>query len=215
MIFSAKKLPSSSISKLYSKCLSDVKNFYNYSGSRYPKLFTVKTRKEMDFLYGEKTENWLVGFSNGDFIFTFSPEVYEKYSVHKYSKKEYESLIKHEMSHFYYYLYANTDNPLWLNEGLAYCCADQVKDFSQPKKFSKLLKYYDTFSKDAYIESSHAVSLLIDKFGKKKVIQLIKSFKNKRLNDKTVFVEEFEKIYKSKPTYSFLNGLIKDFGEGL
>jgi hypothetical protein len=83
---------------------------------------------------------------------------------------------------------------------------EKFKEF--PKKFKSFLKYYDYEDENIYDESCFAVKMLVENFGKKKLIHLIKSLKNINSNEK--FNEQFKKIYNNEPSYEFFNNLLKN-----
>ena len=82
-------------------------------------------------------------------IIIFSKKSINKETTHKI--EEWDSLVKHELCHIFYYNKFKTYLPLWLNEGLALNLANQKK----PKIYFSVkdiinLTTKENFSKDKY-----------------------------------------------------------------
>lgn len=202
----------SKIEKFYKKALKDLNKFYqmNWEDNK-PSVFLIKSRKEFDVLYNKKTEKWVVGstMSTHDKVFLLHPDVYEKESNHKYSDKEYESLLRHEISHLYTRIYFRDFKPRWLLEGIAIYSSDQLELKRKIKEFKYFLDFFDKGGAGVYDESGWAVLILDKEFGREKLLALLKSlngFKNRE-----DFESIFKKIYGIDLKYEWFNQRIKKY----
>jgi len=123
-------------------------------------------------------------------VYVLSPDIYEKESNHKYSDREYETLLRHEISHLYSRIFFSEYRPRWLLEGIAIYSSGQLELKRKITKFSAFLDFFGKGGSGIYDESGWAVLILDKEFGRKKLLKLLKSlngFKNEK---------EFEKIFK-------------------
>lgn len=98
-------------------------NFFKKKISRV-KLTLVYSREEMNNLIGHKTASWFVGYADSlGKIFMFSPSVFDRESDH--SKRDFRKVLCHEICHLFIRQIHNSYEPVWLEEGLAYCVAGQ------------------------------------------------------------------------------------------
>lgn len=165
-----------------------------------PNLILVPDRKTIDALKGKKTEAWLVGWVNGTDAYLLSDKNYEKESNHKYSDKEYFALIKHELAHCFSDIISNfSRKPVWLLEGISIFLSGQNKFKTKPKKLSKFIDFYDKCRKEVYHESGFAVEFLVKKYGKEKLLKLLK--KAKEADSKEDFANLFKSIYGFNLSY--------------
>lgn len=208
MIFDINFKKDNLIEKIYIESINELNKFFGFNWKyNKPIIFLVKNRKSFDKLRGEKTEDWLIGESRERDIFILDRKNFEKESCHKYSDKIYSGLIKHEICHpFFRILSGKKDYPLWLNEGIAVYLSKQIEEKICPKKFSNFLEFYNKINKKMYDESGFVVAILIKKFGKQKLLELIKSLKN--VDSEKDFEKEFKKIYKFRLNYKEINKLI-------
>jgi len=73
----------------------------------------------------------------------------------------------------------------------------------KPVKFASFLEFYDIGDKGIYEESGFAVMFLVDKFGKGKLLELIKSLRT--IFTKEDFYKTFKDIYGFEPSYESFN----------
>lgn len=152
-----------------------------------PAVFLLDSRKELDVIWKQKTERWVVGGTKYGAIFILNPDHYVKESDHK-NKNDFWKTLKHEYCHIYFRSITSNTRPLWLHEGLATYLAEQKKTCDNPLD---IFCYFDKQGKGLYDVGYFWVDLLIKKFGKAKLVKLIKS-----LNVKSVLTEkEFSKIF--------------------
>ncbi len=171
-----------------------------------PRVFIMKDRRTIDALSEKKTERWIVGFNDQRYIFALDNASMEKESSHrKRTPKEYASLINHELSHaFFSQLSGGITKPRWLNEGVSIYASGQIK--FKPKEFKEFLEFFDQSGKGVYGEAGYAVKILIEKFGKPKLLKLVKGLG--RAKTRTLFNAEFKKIYGFAPSYKTFNHLL-------
>lgn len=209
VIFEVRKKKNKKIQKMYDDSMEELDSFFRLNWKKHkPSIILINKRKEIDLLKGRKTPDWNVGWVEKHKLYILSPNNYEKESSHKYSHKEYRALIKHELCHLFFAVITNRNScPLWLNEGTAVYLSGQ-NEFKKPaKKFKYFLKYYDDADKHIYYESGFAVQHLVERFGKKNFMKLLKGLTKTKSKDE--FNKLFKKIYGSNSTYKFFNDLLK------
>lgn len=195
------------IENVYRKAMEDLREFFGVNWIKNtPQIFIVNDRAAIDTLNAKKTEPGFVGWANSRNIFLLDRKNLEKESSHKYSDEYYSSLIKHELSHLFYKIVSEgKTNPRWLSEGVAIYASGQIKLKPKPEKFTNFLEFYDHTAGETYAESGFVVKLLVEKFGKEKLLSLIKQLKNAENEEQ--FNSLFHKIYGFRISYEYLNGL--------
>src|SRR3989338_1444785 len=170
------------LEKIYTDLMKSLNEFYEINWVHHlPIIIIVDDRETINTLKGKKTENWVVGWTNGSQVYILNKDSFEKESSHKCNPDEYSALIKHELSHCFYNILSNYHHiPIWLGEGVASYTSGQNNLKNKPKEFSKFLDCYDHGGKGVYSESGFFVQILIEKFGKQKLLNLIKKLKNSR-----------------------------------
>ena len=161
----------------------------------------------MDLMWGKKTEKWFVGASKYGSIYIFHPDVFATESSHK--KDKFWQTLKHEYCHIYYAQITKSHYPVWLNEGLASYVSGKklvLKD-GDKEKLPDVVSYFSDANSGAYMIGQFWVEFLIKKFGKKKLISLIKSF-DSGIEEKR-FAKKFEEVYGFKYDRSSFSKLIK------
>jgi len=153
------------------------------------KIIFVYSRKEMDKLWGAKTQNYVSGFSKKTKIIIFSPDSIEKYTCWK--KSDFYSTLVHEINHRFFVDIVGTSKPLWLSEGVAsYVQTNKIK-----KKLiiplSLLGTNFNNSGIKAYDYAKQFIRYLIKRYKKEKLIQLIKLIKPNKSNVNGLF----KKIY--------------------
>ena len=207
-----KKSNDKKIESFYNKAIKDLDTFYQIKwNENKPNVFLIKSRKDFDILYGYKTEPWVVGTTMGtqNEVYLLAPDVYEKQSNHKYSDREYEALLRHEISHLYSRIFFSEYRPRWLLEGIAIYSSGQLELKRKIIKFSAFLDFFDKGGSGIYEESGWAVLILDKEFGREKLLELLKSlngFKNKE-----EFLKIFKKIYGFDLKYKWFNERIEKY----
>jgi hypothetical protein len=204
MIFEVKSKKDKFIEKVYNSGMKKFNNFFNLNVPKGKlKVFLVQNRKDIDTIRLQKTENWVVGWSKYESIFILDRKNYEKESSHKYSDGEYSRLILHEMVHFFKDQLANVKKaPVWLNEGLAIFLSGQNKVKKKPEEFKKFLSFYNFYGREIYYESGFVIEFLFNKFGKAKLMKLLKLADQ---DNKRKFYNDFKKIYGFQLNYNEIN----------
>ena len=157
-----------------------------------PRVFFVQSRKEYDKLFGYETESWQVARTENGAIFILDPKIYTKESSHK-DIKRFWLVLKHEYAHLYYRAVTDNNVPRWLNEGLACYLAGQEKKTPDKKLLVDLNHFFDRGGQWVYGVGYFWVNYLMKKFGKAKLLKLIKTITSK--TTKTAFNKSFKKIY--------------------
>jgi len=169
--------------------------FFNFK-IKEPLLFLVDYRKDLDLIWGKKTENWFVGaFKQGN-IYVLNPKVFEKESSHQ--KEEFEQILKHEYCHVYFTQITKGHSPSWLNEGLACFLSGKklVLKNDYENKLLNIFSYYNEVDSDVYMVGQYWVEFLLKKFGKKKFLKLISSLD--LISNERQFSIKFYEIYGFK-----------------
>jgi hypothetical protein len=169
-----------------------------------PLVFLVKSRKEIDKFWGRKTESWMSAWTTNGTIFILDPKVYEKESDHKL--EHFWKTIKHEYCHLYYRRVAGVGVPRWLNEGLACYLAEQVKKTSEKKVLLRVNDFYDKGGSEVYGLGYFWAKMLVEKFGKAKLMKLLKGMKP--VMKQKQFGEHFKKVYGFSLTKTDLSKLV-------
>lgn len=209
MIFKIKQAKDKFLEKAYNDAMKDLNVFYGIGWVRNcPNIFIVENRKDIDDLKKFKTESWIVGWTSGWDVFILNEGKMGKESERKYTKKEYEALLKHELSHLFFGVMSGTIGkkpfPVWLCEGVAIYTADI--QFKKPvKEFNAFLNFYENHGQEVYSEAGFFIEILVKKFGKTKLLDLIKSLKT--IKTKKDFDKTFNKIYGFKLGYKEINKL--------
>lgn len=188
-VFKAIQTDNSMLEGMYKKAMSELNEFFDKKWYRNtPKLFVVDDRKTIDLLRGEKTSDWIVGWNWGTrAIFILNPDNFKSESAHDYNEEAIYKLIKHELTHSFYLLIVGHTKPRWLTEGLCLYVADQLGNYKKPKTFTGFLD-----NKNIYQESGYVVKLLIDNYGKEKMVNFLKSLSNNTQAFNDSFRDEFE-----------------------
>lgn len=138
-----------------------------------PFIFFINSRKEIDEMWGKKTERWLTGWVKQGNIFILDPIVYTRESDHKNIKHFWQTL-KHEHCHLYYQQLTGINYPKWLSEGLSCYLADQIKPAPNKAEALAIFQYYRKTNSQVFKVGYFWVNLLLKKFGEKKMLMLLK-----------------------------------------
>ena len=173
-----------------------------------PRLIIVDDRITINSLFGRKTEGWTIGWSENHNIYILNKDKFSKESDHKqYSDEEYAMLIKHEMSHsFSTILACGVVRPKWLWEGIAVYTSGQNNVRVKPTGFKYFLEFFDEGGKNVYAEAGFAIQLLVEKYGKQKILDLIKI--SSKFKTKDEFNSAFKLAFNFEPTYVEFNKLL-------
>jgi len=157
-----------------------------------PRVLFVQSRKEYDKLFGYKTESWQVARTENGAIFILDPKIYTKESDHK-DIKSFWLVLQHEYVHLYYRKLTETWDPRWINEGLACYLAGQIKKVPEKEILVDVNQFFDRGGQWVYGVGYFWVNYLIKKYGKAKLLKLIKTINVKITKKK--FETKFKQIY--------------------
>lgn len=158
-----------------------------------PYICLVQNRREYNLLNGCKTPHWSVGWYRNSAVFIMDYKVYTKESDHK-NQEGFWHTLKHELCHYYYRQLTGTSYPRWLNEGLACFVSKQKMKTPERAELLKVFKYFKHTDYKIYRIGYFLVKLLVKKFGRPKLIALLKTLNKK--TTKKQFANNFYKIYK-------------------
>jgi hypothetical protein len=211
MTFYITYIQDSFVDEIYDKAIKNLNLFFGFNWEHnQPKIFILPNRKTIDLFKGESTPEWVTGWADGNNIFLLSREYWNENTSEPYKDEYYEALIIHELTHLFVNFYTkNNYKPQWINEGIALYLAGQNKFRQKPKQFKIFLDCFDNNKPNinVYAESGFAVQILIEKYGKKQFIKLLKQLS--KINSKNDFEKIFKKIYKFEATYINFNQFLK------
>lgn len=175
-----------------------------------PQIVLFRSRKDVDRYWGWKTQPWMVGWAKSWSIYMFHPNHYLSESSHT-DFKRYWKILFHEHTHLYINKLTDASVPRWLNEGLASYLADQSHAVPDEVTALRVLDKLDMGinDKDVYKIGYFWVKLLLKKFGKNKLLQLLKELKPGPKQSK--FESVFYKIYKIRFSRNNLMGLYEKY----
>lgn len=211
MIYQLNKNEDKFLENVYDEAMKELGSFYeiNWVHNK-PRVILVNSRKMINDLFERETENWLLGWSEGRNIFLLDNDAMETESSHKKnSVEDYACIIKHELSHSFFGIVSKVQvgyRPKWLLEGVAIYTSGEQKKRKRPEKFGSFLDFFDAEGNGVYKESGFAVELLINKFGKQKLFELIKAQKDIKTRDD--FDGKFYEIYGFDPSYEEFNKIV-------
>lgn len=203
-LFFINKLIDKKAEKRLFECEKSLESFFKIKINNV-NVFFLKSRKELDNIYGRKTEDWLTAFAGFGSIFILDPKIYTRQSSHK-DINEFWQTLKHEYCHLFYYFLTKNPKPQWLNEGLACYLADQNKYNKNDKNIMKIFDYYDKSDKNIFSIGYFWVKQLIEKFGEKKLLMLLQLLKNcsNEKDFKRLFFNVYNINYNQEGFYEIL-----------
>jgi hypothetical protein len=196
--------------KLVETSLLEFEKFFEFKLINAPCLIFLNSRQQFDDITGHKTPDCITGKSTFNLVFVMDESVYEKESSKKFKPFYYPLVIKHEICHSFYNQLAWKKRPVWLNEGVSIFLSGQV-NFKHPiNKFTNFLEFYENEeikinNGSVYDESGFVIEKLINKFGKIKILNLIKSCR--QINNNEDFLQSFKSIYGFELNYHNINKL--------
>jgi len=215
MVFTLKKKRDNKLERLYEQIMDEMEGFFGFRWDvNRPKVWLVPDRETIDSLRGQKTPRWLVGWGGAQVggVYILDREDFEKESDNRYSQEKWEALVKHELVHCFYDVVSGQRRPIWLSEGVSTYLSGQNQWKEPIKKFEKLLDCYASHDRPAYYEGGFVVELLIERYGKEKLLELLKAIKREK-PDESGFARLFEKVYGIELSYEKLNDLLDGKGD--
>ncbi len=183
------------LDKKYNKMFDELEIFFDFNWSKNrPKLIILESKEERDSLLGEKSEDWICGWTEGiRRIYVLDRR------LTSFSESGYLKLIKHELVHSFTKakFSARKGLPAWVWEGLAMYLSGQLENNFPKRGFRKFLSSNVEKDYRFYLESGLAIKYLVKKFGKGRLFQLIIG------SSKRDFKDLFAEIYIEELTYDF------------
>lgn len=178
------------VDSIASKHIKSLEKFWGYQAKIDPIIFILDSRKDIDKIRNQKTDQKLVGwFWQNRHIFILNKSKFTKESV--FPEDHFDTVLKHELSHFFFYQITKNSSPAWLNEGLAcYLSAQNYKGIVSDEEINKLINCYYDFDRSLFEASMLLVESLINLKGNDVFINFIKSI---GVNTK---ISSFKKLFK-------------------
>lgn len=192
---------------LYKQSMHELENFFDFKFTQNPPNFILlPDRNSFDTLTGSKTEDWVVGLTLKGNVYLLDQEHYEKESSHKYSEEKYLALAKHELVHCFTNVVASgCQKPVWLIEGISIYLSGQNKFKKTPQVFNTFIEFYNKGGAGVYAESGFVVELLVKKYGKDRLIELLR--RASEAKSQKEFADLFRSIYKLDLSYESIESL--------
>jgi len=173
-----------------------------------PDIYILESRKEIDEIRGISTSSQDVGWAKNRNIFLLDYKKIETESSYKLTPEQYIALIKHELNHLFFNIVSGgTSGPIWFREGFSIFLSGQTTNgqWEKPGELIGFIESEGENKKYAYSEGGFVVELLVDKFGKEKVIQLVKRLKS--IASDQDFKQTFNEIFGIELSYDSINNL--------
>ena len=170
--------------------IQEYNEFFGITLQKQFNIYMIHSREEMDIIQKKKTKDWVKGCTQdyGTKIFIYDYNYYYKETGKNFHAQK---LLKHEIAHVYVAEIRNRGFvPRWLNEGLAYYLANQQISDKPIKEIVNCIDSHETFDVEHYGPSGKLVTVLLKKYNKEKLINLLKSSKNPN-----EFFSAFQNIY--------------------
>ncbi len=195
----------------YEAAMLRLNDFFDLDWTRYlPPVFIVEDRATINYLRSQKTELWVVGWSDRRKVYLLARGKMGTEADREYSVDEYNALLAHELCHLFFNSCTNGGyNPTWLNEGLSGFLSGDSKFKKRPERFSSFLEFFDSGGAGVYNEAAFAVEALVTTYGKEKILELLQKMKEAGQNlTREQFDAFFKATYGFEPTYDVFNKII-------
>ena len=169
------------------------------------KTFEIRyifSRVEFDKVQNRRTKDWEMSCAGNNIIHIFHPDIYISKSNHK-DNFYWLRLLKHEIVHLYHQELCNITKsiyPRWLVEGLACYLASQ-ENYNRSEVLDIFQKDYNAHSLGFFW-----VEILYSKFGKNKLLKLIRKIGNNYSKKK--FKKIFFELYGIKYSKKFFKKIL-------
>lgn len=196
------QLKDEKLEEYYERAMKELIEFFEIKWVRNrPGVFIVDDRDTINSIQGSETGEWVIGWINGgEMAFLLNKDKFEGNTSHKYNDADYYKLIKHELAHLFFKITTGKKTgPKWLWEGVSILASGQAEQWGKPKEFKGFLD-----GSDIYTESGYALLLLVNKYGKDKLLKLLKAYKDFS-GDLSVL---FKEIYGLELSYATFNDLL-------
>lgn len=195
----------------YEAAMLRLNDFFGIDWShKRPLVFIIEDRATIDYLRSQKTEPWVVGWSDGRRVHLLAREKMGTEADREYPVDEYNALLAHELCHLFFNSCTNGGTtPTWLNEGLSGYLSGDFKFKKRPERFFSFLEFFNTDGAGVYAEAAFAVEALVTTYGKEKIIELLRKMKEGSRNiTEEQFKVLFMAVYGFEPTYDAFNKII-------
>lgn len=201
--------PNKNLENEIQKIMEELNDFFGINWvHNVPKVVLLDSRELINKVMGKETPDWWIGHWDGhSTVYLLDRDKFETESNHKkIGVAEYRALIKHELCHAFQTARGFYWKPVWLREGLCQYVAGQLEFMHERKAFGYFLNSFDKAEDKVYLEAGSVVRLLIEKFGKEKLMELFKQAKEQK-PDEEGFKKIFEKLYGIELSYESINTL--------
>ncbi len=211
-IFIIRTSKSAKLMVAYEKAMRDLNAFFEMKWVRNrPKIFLADKNTLKDACHAG-WPTWATGWAEFPNVLMLSKGGFTP---------EQKMLMVHEVAHLFFLMCAkiSLDNtqvfPIWLWEGVSMFVSGQIlrRSMTRPIKFGDFLNYYDRHTvpgrvqPTVYWESGFVVEFLVKKYGKQKLLELIKSIK--QANTEELFAKRFKGLYGFELSYDEFNKRIE------
>ena len=193
------------IQEMYEQAMQELNKFFEIRWERNrPSIVIAPTRAALDKIVGKETPNWWIGMklmgSPVVVLLAYETALKEKgNNIH--TEKNFYQLIKHELCHCFTNIVAGSFHPRWISEGVSLYAANQLSNYQKPEGFEG---FFDDKDKNLYRESGYAVELLVNSYGKQKLIDFLRLLKNKKSP------KAFKEVYGVSLSYKIFNKLLSE-----
>ncbi len=164
-----------------------------------PGIFIAPTREDLKKVRDSTTPDYVVGMllGRGAVVLLAYESVVKERKNYIRTKEDYFKLMKHELCHCFTNNLAGPAKPRWVAEGVSLYAADQLSRYPKPNKFVGFLN-----DEKVYQESGRAIDLLVEKYGKQKLLDFLRLLKDKKAST------AFKEIYEKPLSYKTFNNLL-------
>ncbi len=206
-----------SLKHIYEDAMGELGKFFEFDwNENRPHVYIVEDIRVRDALWRKSVPKYVVGWTKGVDVFILNKEVAAKVSKWRNGQVdvEYRRLLKHELVHVFTKVYTGIFDrvvePDWLWEGLAIYLSGQNNngdaDAGGGRVFENFLDHYSADNSGVvYEESGRAVEFLVENFGKRKLLTLLK--KLKEVHSEREFAKVFEDVYGFELAYEIFRDL--------
>lgn len=201
-IFNLKSAQNNKASNILNETFTSYQSFFNAQLPQ-PIIIFINSRNAYNKLCGRKTESWEIGHAEGKLIIMLS---WNAVSKSERNWESYKKVLKHEYAHVAYRHLTGHGYPKWLNEGLACYLAGQKKKSCSLEDALSVFDYFSKSDKHIYNIGYHWVNLLVNCFGKKKILKLVKQLECEMSEDafKKAFFNTYAIRFSERSLKKFL-----------
>lgn len=201
MIYKINEVKNFKLAEAYKSSMKELNSFFGINMKHNcPSIFLIPDRKTINELRKKQTEDWLVAWAEKGNVYLLDSKKFNTESGHIYSEEKYYALLKHELTHCFVAVISDfARKPTWLLEGVAIFLSGQTKLKIKPTQYKKFIEFYNKGGGEIYKEAGFAVEFLVKKYGRKKILLLLK--KLKEVKSEKDFTKLFKSVYGFKLAY--------------